>query len=363
MLSPTIVAIGHNRPSSLNRLLQSVRGSSYDVETQLVISIDGGGDPLCVEVANRLDWPHGPKRLIEHQTNLGLRDHVLFCGDLTATHGPVILLEDDIVVSPPFHRFAVELLRRYAAEDALAGFSLYSQRYNEMAHCVFEPISNGFAVYLSQTPSSWGQVFTPKQWQSFRDWLATSRQGTHFDRIPRGVQIWPDSSWKKLMSAYTLATGRWFTYPYVGFSTNFAEAGVHVRKTHSALQAELAMAIPRADYPSVEEAVKYDLWWELCEDDVEWDVYGTKHTLSAQKVLSSRRLPGYRQTEGYSAELRPIQMNYYLQHEGDDFWMNERVSGSGEVDIEPSARVGTRIAETRSGWAKGRLLDSGHHDR
>lgn len=319
-------------------------------ETRLVISIDGGGDPECVAIAESFEWPSGQKHVIARDRNLGLREHVLACGDLTATYGPVVLLEDDVLVSPPFFQYVSDCLRWYEDEDEIAGVSLYSQRYNETARCVFEPIDNGFPVFFSQMPASWGEAFTPRQWSDFRSWLEERRGTIDNDLLPSNVALWPESSWKRLMCAYTIDTGTWFVYPYTGFSTNCGEVGVHANQAHDHLQGELASGVPATRYPTLEEGVKYDLWWEVIEHGLEWDVYGTKRYLVGDRIISSRRLPGYRQTRGYAMNLRPIQMNVYLDNEGDDFWLNERVADASSTEVEPSSQLSHRLAETRIDW-------------
>lgn len=368
--TPAVVAIAFNRPGSLRRLLGSVGAAEYPdgVGVPLIISIDGGGDAETLAVADRFEWLHGEKHVIRHGRHLGLRQHVLQCGDLALDHGSVVLLEDDLVVSPVFYGYAREALGAYAQEDVVAGVSLYAQRFNETAQCPFEPVNNGYSTFFARMPSSWGQAFDGRQWSEFRDWLGSAAGSPDLPGIPERVRNWPDSSWKKLSCCYTESSGRWFVYPYVGYTTNFGDLGSHTRRRSAILQTELAIEHQRLLFAPRDRAVKYDLFWELAEHPIDaelgvvWDVYGTKPDPEAPYVVSSRRLPGYRPIRGYGLDLRPVQLNYYLDNPGTAFWLQERVGVAGRGWVSKGAArfdrgsLARRIAGVRADWLPARVL-------
>ena len=97
MHHPAIVVVTYNRPDSLMRLLGSLTKARYPVGVPLIISIDGGDnrEKQVVKIAEEFPWPHGKKEVICHEKNLGLRKHILSCGDLTERYDSVIVLEDD----------------------------------------------------------------------------------------------------------------------------------------------------------------------------------------------------------------------------------------------------------------------------
>ncbi|HDL48798.1 MAG TPA: hypothetical protein ENH33_02390, partial [Actinobacteria bacterium] len=114
--APAIVIVAYDRPRPLARLLDSlaqIRTPTGD-DVQLVISIDDSV-PATMEVAHRYDWPFGPKRNIGHKTRLGLRTHVLTCGDLTTEYGSILMLEDDLYTSPDVYRFAQDAATFYGS--------------------------------------------------------------------------------------------------------------------------------------------------------------------------------------------------------------------------------------------------------
>src|SRR5690606_11898173 len=135
---PTIIVIGYNRPKSLQRLLTSLSKAHYpEGNIRLVISLDNSGTLEPLRLAEAYDWPYGEKRVIHHEQRLGLRNHVLACGDLTEEYGDVLVLEDDLFVSPYFYEYTARALAFYENEPRVAGISLYSQQFNQTANLPF----------------------------------------------------------------------------------------------------------------------------------------------------------------------------------------------------------------------------------
>jgi len=332
-LHPAIVVIAYNRPDSLIRLLGSIARMQVpdNSKPRLVISIDGGGDSRTIEVARDIIWAYGEKVVIEHDQNLGLKEHMLQCGDMSQQYGAVILLEDDLVVSPAFYLFACAVLKCYAGDDRIAGISLYSQRVNETAGCIFEPINNGHPVFLSRMPSSWGQAFTARQWKWFRGWLKNTNSLSDSPEIPDNIRRWPESSWKKYFCDYTVHSKRWFIYPYDSYTTNFGDVGQHHVRRSTATQVELTMSSAFLVFPPINDMIRYDLYWELVSNEssdqeleVVWDVYGTKTYVAAEYVVSCKSCEGYKKIQGYAQDLRPVQLNYFMDNQGDAFWLQKR---------------------------------------
>ena len=102
MNSITIVVVTYNRANSLDRLLNSLNNVNYlDDKVNLYISIDKENTDKhkeVVKIAQEFKWKYGEKILNIEETNLGLKEHILKCGNLTNIYENVIVLEDDIVV-------------------------------------------------------------------------------------------------------------------------------------------------------------------------------------------------------------------------------------------------------------------------
>ena len=104
MANIPIVVVAYDRLHSLKRITDSLLQAEYPQGAELIISIDRGDNRQVLEYADSLSWPFGEKRVIYRPENLGLKRHILCCGDLTQDYDGIILLEDDLVVSPDFYR-------------------------------------------------------------------------------------------------------------------------------------------------------------------------------------------------------------------------------------------------------------------
>ena len=154
-----IIIVAFNRPKALERLLNSLLKASYPGEVELVISVDGekegredgktiGKGEEVRRVASGFEWPFGEKKLIFHEKNLGLRRHVIFCGELNKDYEGVIVLEDDLYVAPSFYNYTLQAFEFYKGDPKIAGISLYSHAYNETAQFPFRPLSDDSDVFF-----------------------------------------------------------------------------------------------------------------------------------------------------------------------------------------------------------------------
>lgn len=295
----TLVAVGYNRPKPLQRLLDCINRADYcgDKEVRLVISLDRADN--CDEMkslADAFEWKHGEKEVILHPKRLGLREHFLFCGDLTQKYGSIVFLEDDIYALPGYYKFAKACTEKYENDDRIMGASLYSLRYSETAHRPFTPLNDGSDVYFAQL-MSWAPVYFPKQWKAFRDWYdAEPKPMEDVTCLPDNVRQWKMTSFKKYHIKYTITHEKFFVYPQVSFTTNFAEAGQHYAKDDDNLQVPLIIGdadsyrLPMFDdSKSIYDAfmeIKPECVKKLCpalkEYNFDVDLYGNKRRENIQ---------------------------------------------------------------------------------
>ena len=134
-MKPAIIAIGYNRPEALKRLLGSLNSAKYDTDDiTLIISIDHSKkekdekNKAVLNLANDFEWKHGEKRVIFREKNMGLRAHVIACGDLANKYESIVMLEDDIYVSPMFYKYASKALEFVENKDYVGGVSLYNHK-------------------------------------------------------------------------------------------------------------------------------------------------------------------------------------------------------------------------------------------
>lgn len=229
---PTIIVVGFSRPQALQRLLNSLNDAHYPSSVLLLISLDGGASNAVHETVDAFEFKHGECRVLKHEQNMGLREHILWCGDQTSSCGAVIVLEDDLIVDPFFFFFACNALQAYADTPSVAGIALYSPGYNEYAGLPFEPLYNGQSSFLMAVPCSWGQLWSRGQWQAFRTWYGEGEQSKVDTCIglPLCVKQWPESSWKKYFAAYLVQNSLFFIYPYISYTSNCSDTGgVHIK--------------------------------------------------------------------------------------------------------------------------------------
>lgn len=342
-VTPAIVCLGYNRPASLTRLLRSLAMGRYgDAEVPLVISLDHGGDGECLRVAERFEWPAGPKRVLTRPTRAGLRRHVLECGDLTEEYGAIVMLEDDIAVAPGFHRYATQALRFYDGHPEVAGVALYSHRLSFASNLPFIPLPTEYDTFFLQFPASWGQAWSAGQWRGFRDWLAAAGDETIHPDLPEQVRAWPKSSWVKLFASYCRHEGKTWAYPYHAYSTNFADAGVHMTASTSLYQAALTVETGSAlrFAPPGTTPADYDPYFEnrsafiaaaasLGAADFECDLYGVKPLGPNRRPYLATTRPC--RVARFSTDLiyKPIELNLLYRPVGSDIRVAETAAVHG----------------------------------
>ncbi len=335
--APAVVAVAFNRPASLKRLLDSLTKAHYPDGVTLVISIDGGGDLAVRELAERFDWPFGEKRVRVHSENLGLKEHVLSCGDLTAEYGTVIVLEDDLFVSSHFYTYAIDAQSFYREEPRVAGVSLYSHDYNETARLPFYPIDDG-DVYFMQVAASSGQSWTREQWTLFRRWLA-SENDERFDvpGVPTNARLWPHTSWKKYFIKYLLETERYFVYPKLSLSTNFGDKGTHYGYRTTNFQTPISTRKAKFHFVAFDDSqAKYDAWCEISPSvlaaanpklaNISFcvDLFGVKDASENSTDFLLTRYKGGSPRATFGMELKPLEANILLDVPGFDFGLYPR---------------------------------------
>lgn len=343
--APAIVVIGFNRPHSILRLLNSISRARFtsDTDVPLIISIDFSDTDRGREtklVAEEFDWTHGPKRLIFHDSNLGLRKHVLTCGDLSSDYGSIIMLEDDLTVGPEFYNFTTSALAFADKKTKIAGISLYTHQSNFIRRLPFIPVHDGYDNFYLQIASSWGQAWTARQWTSFRNWydsLSTDIITADANIPPKAIKKvhktvvgWPDCSWLKFFITYVVLHDKYFLYPRASHTTNHSCSGTNVLAASHVWQVPLSVRDYTYKFSALSESLAvYDSYFEidskklqqlipeLSEYDIEVDLYGSKDLSECSKefVVTSRRCDS--PLKSFSIGLKPIELNLQCQCDAD----------------------------------------------
>lgn len=346
-----IVVIAYNRPQALLRLLDSLTNAYYPdgLNVPLIISVDKSENTDTEMVANDYVWEHGDKTVRLHETNLGLREHVLECGDICTEYDGIIMLEDDLYVSPSFYMYTLAAMNRARLDKKVGGISLYDHRLNVHAREPFEAIDDGYDNYYLQLASSWGQAFSTEQWTVFREWYGVHKdEDIAADNVPVNVSSWSEKSWLKYFIRYLIDTDRYFIYPRISFTTNFGDEGTHANTGVNDLQVPIAgvRRYGQIDFhfsDTKESRARYDAYFEnMCLEerlpeaaggDVTVDMYGVKQSGGYKRyVLSCRSLP-YRVVQTYGRSLRPIDANVMYKIEGRDFFLYDTGKPGKAPDI------------------------------
>lgn len=334
-----IVIIAYNRPASLQRLLDSITNAYYPggLSIPLIISVDKSDSPEVAKIAADYIWEHGDKSVRLQEENLGLKRHVLKCGDITGEYDGIIMLEDDLYVSPSFYMYALAALNYSKTDKKICGISLYNHRLNVHAREPFEAVDDGYDNYYIQLASSWGQAFSRDHWKGFKDWYCLHKdENITADNVPENISSWSDKSWLKYYIKYLIDTDSYFLYPRISYTTNFGDEGTHADSGVNDLQVPLAgirrygqidlcfsdISQSGAVYDAYFENIRLkDCLREEIRDDVTIDLYGRKQAASYNRyVLTSNALP-YRMVECFGRRLRPLDANILYKAEGKDFFL------------------------------------------
>lgn len=167
----TPVAIfGYNRPQYISLLLETLARCARLNECQIYIYCDaakGSEQEAAVEESRRVVRAWAEKSnavVIEREENYGLaRSIVTAVTELCEKFGRVIVLEDDLQVSPDFIDYMLQALDRYADESQIYQISGYMFRVGHPA----QP-----DAFFAPMTTSWGWATWDRAWRIF-DWNAT----------------------------------------------------------------------------------------------------------------------------------------------------------------------------------------------
>lgn len=335
MYKIAVVAIGYNRIPSMERLIDALNKADYgDDQITLYISIDNSGNDEMENCAKKLTWNHGEKIIITHPSRLGLRNHILACGDLLKDYDALVVFEDDIVPASSFYQYAKEAVNFYYEDNNIAGISLYSHLLNEQVDLPFLPSKTKFDAYFLQIAQSWGQVWLKRQWFEFKKWYEKNSGVFQRDpNIPSFVGGWPNTSWLKYHIKYCIDNNKYFVYPYIAFSTCFSDVGVHTRFKESRLQVPLQegsvhhLKFPKFGDP---EAAYYDAFFErklLAEylgvpnEELLVDIYGHHTSYGENRYILTTKGLKFKIIKSFALEYRPHELNIIYNNEGDEIFL------------------------------------------
>ncbi|CCO12014.2 putative uncharacterized protein [Carnobacterium maltaromaticum LMA28] len=329
-----IVIVTFNRENSLIRLLNSLKKANYGEDVvDLIISIDNSGENNVYETSKQYDWPFGEKKIIKHMERQGLKKHVLGVGELTHEYENIIVLEDDIYVSPNFYMYSKEAAIFFKDDKNIAGISLYNFEMNPNLNIPFSNAKNGYDNYFIQFAQSWGQIWSRENWNSFSTWLEFNNIFNYSEGIPPNIMEWSEKSWLKYHIKYCVDNKKYFVYPNCSLSTNFGDVGEHSDLVNPLYQTNLLYEKSK-NYNfcsfSSHDAVIYDAYFErvLKDEHISVDVkklcvdlYGQKKNKENKRYWLTKEKKDYKKIKSYKLALRPHEMNIIEDITGEDIYL------------------------------------------
>ncbi len=331
-----IVVVGFNRVDSIKRLLVSLEKAKYPFYgVPLIISIDASDEQELYDYVNKYEWSYGPLYINIQEKRLGLRNHIIQCGDYTQFFKGIILLEDDLFVSEYFYSYALKALDFYFNEERIGGFSLYKNEVSSLANNMpVEFVNDGSSSFLMQSPATWGEFWSDKQWSLFKSWYNNFDDSTINDLdLPECVKQWK-KAWSKYYMAYLIQTERFFLFPNISHTTCFTEVGEHGQTSPCLGQVNLLCGLANYSFRKFEELVCYDIflsnmqiyeWMGIPSDELCVDLYGFNPNASKFKYILSPYIYNLPIIKKYGLRLHPIELNikYEVQGSGLFLYSNE----------------------------------------
>ena len=160
-----IALFAFKRPTHLRQTLESLSRNPEFNQSELHIYCDGArriDEEEAVSQTREVarSWPHAHKTLHEAESNLGLA-HSIILGVtiLCEQRGHVIVVEDDLTVSPGFLSFLNRALDIYKNESKVMQISAFMFNIN-----LDENIQDSFFLPFT---TSWGWATWNRSWQKF----------------------------------------------------------------------------------------------------------------------------------------------------------------------------------------------------
>lgn len=161
-LRTEIAIFGFNRPEKLKACLESLSRNIESSTYILNVFIDGPRNEsemaLTERCANLFDyeWNFRKIRLEKHDYNLGLAESIIKgVTKVLESADSVIVLEDDLVVSPLFLKFMQSSLNKYCSENRVVSIHGYS----------LPGVGKGDECYFLKGADCWGWATWGDRWE------------------------------------------------------------------------------------------------------------------------------------------------------------------------------------------------------
>lgn len=325
-----IVVVGYNRIDSLSRLLQSLSVSKLPNSVPLVISVDCSGNEELYDYVKSFRWQFGDKYVFIQSKRLGLKEHILKCGDLSKYFKAIVLLEDDIYVSPFFYDYIEATVNKYSTDTQICGIGLFKNEINGYAKIPLEFLNDGADVFLWQEVCTWGECWTYSMWSEFREWY-DENENFNFEKIdiPQEIKMWKNA-WSRYLLAYMIQTEKYFLYPQISLTTNFNDCGVHVNELNNTYQVNMLYGSKQYILPEFAELNKYDIYCansklyallNMSQAELTIDFYNLKEKKNYKRWILTSAILNYKIVKSFGLNLHPYEVNIMVNNSGQGLFL------------------------------------------
>ena len=193
-----IAILTMDRPSSLRRLLESLKRARYGEQlVDVHIHVDTPKRNSVVEskhaheeilrIIRAFEWPYGLKTIQTRRENIGLAESWFSINAEDAKHDLLLILEDDVEVNVDFYDFIHFAINRGALNDP-----------NNLALCLHPgdwevrtiptcDARHSVLFYESPEPCNWGPVWKVRSWTRFVAWVREFRAAGHNPLVPENI--------------------------------------------------------------------------------------------------------------------------------------------------------------------------------
>ena len=183
---------------------------------------------------------------------------------------------------------------------------------------------------MKQSVASWGECWTDKQWQGFKEWYDNLKDEELSDvDMPIHIKKWK-KAWSKFYIAYLIQTNKFFIFPSVSHTTCFSEAGENGDYSSTIGQANLLTGPKHYHFKLYEDLTQYDIygtnnniyqWIGIKKDDLCVDFYGENPNIYNKRFVLTPFLLPYEIIRSFSLSLFPIELNVKYDISGDGIFL------------------------------------------
>jgi Nucleotide-diphospho-sugar transferase len=194
-----VLVMTMDRPSSLHRLLLSLRAAHYpqgarvDVRVTVDRRPDAPHDDDTMALLAEFDWRHGFFEVHAWPEPVGIFGQWVDawpCEQFpSGLYRAAVLLEDDLEVSPAYFEWFVGAHEAYAAPDlgAVTGMRAQLVAQTGVPQTVAELVPQGVQVFAYRLIATWSMSPTHDAWRRFRAWVKIARADPGYDPAVDGT--------------------------------------------------------------------------------------------------------------------------------------------------------------------------------